>query len=262
MTSALAGTYVQFRTVMGDVEVELYDQDKPVTTQNFLRFVQGGLYNGMFLHRLAPGFVAQGGGFVTTNRVDSPILSIPNYGPITNEYNVGRRFSNVYGTLAMARVGGVTNSATSQWFLNLANNTFLDGVDGGFTVFGHVVGGSNVLVALNAFRTGAASNGVYDARNALQDGTFGELPLFYPFLAYTNLLYVDISTLNVKVQPVSGGREISWNSVSNRINHVEFTTHMPPQWQSIVSTNGHGQTLRVMDPSTDPKRFYRVRIDY
>lgn len=261
-TWALAGTFVQFRTALGDLEVELYDQDKPVTTQNFLRFVQNGLYDGMFLHRLAPGFVAQGGGFLTTNRFSSPIFSMPNYGTITNEYSVGRTFSNVYGTIAMARVGGTTNSATSQWFFNLANNAFLDTVDGGFTVFGHVVGGTNVLTALNAFRTGAASNGVYDARSALQDGAFGELPLFYPSLAYTNLLYVDITTLKVQVKSLGGGREITWNSVSNRLNRVEFTTQNPPQWQLLVITNGTGKSMNVTDNSSAPTRFYRVRIDY
>ena len=63
-----AGTLVQFRTVFGDVAVELYDQDKPATVQNFIRYVQSGGYVNGFSHRLEPGFVVQAGGFTVTNR--------------------------------------------------------------------------------------------------------------------------------------------------------------------------------------------------
>src|SRR6266446_10470977 len=68
LSSAQAGTLAQFRTVFGDIEVELYDQDKPVTVQNFIRYVQSGRNQNEFSHRLRPGFVVQGGGFTVTNR--------------------------------------------------------------------------------------------------------------------------------------------------------------------------------------------------
>src|SRR5208283_2013981 len=112
-TPARAGTLVQFRTPFGDMEVELYDQDKPVTVQNFLRYVRNGLYLNEFSHRLVPGFVLQGGGYTLASNL---ISAIPAYPPIINEYGVGNQYSNVFGTIAMAKLGGDTNSASSQWF--------------------------------------------------------------------------------------------------------------------------------------------------
>src|SRR6266571_1308353 len=142
------GTLAQFRTVFGDIEVELYDQDKPVTVQNFIRYVQARKYQDGFAHRIVPGFVIQGGGYTVTNRgtTNWQSVSVPAYPKITNEFAVGPLLSNVYGTIAMAKLGGDTNSASSQWFFNLANNTFLDAPDTNeyFVVFGHVVRGTNI----------------------------------------------------------------------------------------------------------------------
>ncbi len=122
------GTLAQFRTVFGDIEVELYEQDKPVTVQNFIRYAQSGAWNQMFIHRCDPNFVFQGGGFYVANRsaTNEFIDSVTNFPPIVNEFGVGRRFSNVYGTIAMAKLAGNTNSASSQWFFNLNDNLFLD----------------------------------------------------------------------------------------------------------------------------------------
>src|SRR5437867_5943455 len=113
---ACAGTLAQFRTRFGDIDVELYDQDKPVTVQNFIRYVQSGAYTNMFLHRCRPGFIVQGGGFRTTNQLSTNLLTslneVESYGPITNEFNTGTRLSNIYGTIAMAKMGGDPNSAS------------------------------------------------------------------------------------------------------------------------------------------------------
>jgi len=151
LLSVRAGTLVQFRTTFGDIEVELYDQDKPVTVQNFTHYVQSGRYLNEISHRLVQGFVLQGGGFTLTTNI---VSAIPTYPPITNEFGVGRQFSNVYGTIAMAKLGGYTNSATSQWFFNLASNTFLDApnTNNFFVVFGHVIKGTNVLNIFNNFQ--------------------------------------------------------------------------------------------------------------
>jgi len=118
----------QFRTVFGDIELELFDQDKPLTVQNFVRYVQTGRYRDTFIHRCNPAFVIQGGGYFVADRgTPNPYLDvIPTFAPIPNEFGVGKRYSNVYGTIAMAKLGGNTNSATAQWFFNLADNTFLD----------------------------------------------------------------------------------------------------------------------------------------
>jgi cyclophilin family peptidyl-prolyl cis-trans isomerase len=264
LRSAVAGTLAQFRTVFGDIEVELYDQDKPVTVQNFIRYIQSGRYENGFSHRLIPGFVVQGGGYTMTNRgtANPTILEVPTYPPITNEFSVGRRFSNVYGTIAMAKLGGDTNSATSQWFINLANNTFLDAPDTNnlFVVFGHVVSGTNVLSVLNSFQywTGVqTTNLVYN-----WGSPFDSLPLLYPSLSDDAFLYVDVTLLQVAVKPVAGGKEISWNSATGLTNIVEFTTNLPPLWNTLAHTNGTGARMAVVDSAAPSRRFYRVRVAY
>ena len=266
-----ANTLAQFRTVFGDIEVELYDQDKPVTVKNFIKLVQSGSYQNMFFHRCLPNFVVQGGGFYVVNRFDVNLFStfyyVPNFGTITNEFSVGLRRTNSFGTIAMARVGGQTNSATSQWFFNLANNAFLDAVDGGFTVFGRVLRGTNIL---SYFNTLSQNSGIVDLRKFYGTNSntslFSDLPVYY-FGAvkprYVDLVYVDISLLNVQINRLTNGaREISWNSVTGMVNHVEFTTNFPPTWQLLLSTNGNGSPYKVIDATTNSSgRFYRVRVN-
>ena len=258
-----AGTLAQIHTIVGDIEIELYDQDKPVTTQNFIRYVKSGLYQSTLIHRWAPGFVIQGGGFTATDltNIDGIFAPVTNYGTITNEFNVGPRLSNVYGTIAMARVSGETNSANSQWFINLTNNAFLDSIDGGFTVFGHVVRGTNVLERFNDVR--ANVNGIYQYQRF---PPFSELPILQ---VSTNpptyhLFITDVAVLDTQARARSdGSREITWKSVSNVVNRIEFTTNFPPDWRTLASTNGTGGVLTIVDADTqDAQRFYRVRVDY
>jgi cyclophilin family peptidyl-prolyl cis-trans isomerase len=263
-----AGTLAQFRTVFGDIEVELFDRDKPATVQNFIRYVQNGLYQDGFIHRCEPTFVIQGGGFWVANRsgTSPTIVQVSTFPTIVNEYTNGAIYGNLYGTIAMARRGGVTNSATSQWFFNLGNNSVLDSVDGGFTVFGRVVRGTNVL---NVFRTFSASpsattNLIRDYRLILGDA-FGELPLLTPNATYNDLLYVDVSLLNVRVRRLTNDTcRIAWTSVAGKTNRVEYANKVPPaNWNLLVATNGTGATLNVTDSSTNAaRRFYRVRVEY
>jgi cyclophilin family peptidyl-prolyl cis-trans isomerase len=255
------GTLAQFRTALGDIEVELFDQDKPATVANFIRYVEAGLYRDMIVHRWDDQFVIQGGGFWVTNRfqTNAQFASIPTFSAITNEYNVGRKFSNTYGTIAMARVGGQTNSATSQWFFNLGNNAFLDTADGGFTVFGRVLRGTNVL---ERFNKPPGTAGIDLLRLA---APMGELPVLAAAsqATYSDLVYMDVTLLQVQVARAAAGREISWQSVTNKPNRVEFTSQLPPVWQELVSTNGTGQRMQVLDTAPRAaKRFYRVRVDY
>jgi cyclophilin family peptidyl-prolyl cis-trans isomerase len=255
-----AGTLAQFRTAYGDIEVELYDQDKPVTVQNFIRYIQSGRYENEFAHRLVPGFVIQGGGFTLATNTISPVAT---YSPIINEFGVGRQFSNIYGTIAMAKLGGDTNSATSQWFFNLANNSFLDAPDTNdfFVVFGHVIYGTNVLNVFNTFQYWPgtqSSNLVYN-----YGSPFDNLPLRYPNLVSTNFVFVDITLLQVAIQPAAGGGEqISWNSATGLTNIVEFTTNLSSVWNTLATTNGTGARMAVVDATGDSKRFYRVRVMY
>lgn len=256
-----AGTLVQFRTTFGDIEVELYDQDKPVTVHNFLRYVESGRYKNEFCHRLEPGFVLQGGGFTLSS---NNIYAVPTYAPITNEFHVGKFYSNDYGTIAMAKTSD-PNSATSQFFFNLADNSaLLDDTNnsGGFTVFGHVIKGTNVLQTFNAFQyySGSQQSNVVANLTNYFGLAFLTCPLLHPSIYATNLVFLDITLLQVAIQPAAGGREISWNSTSGMTNIVEYTTNLPPVWNTLVSTNGDGSRMSVVDTTKDPKRFYRVRV--
>jgi len=260
-----AGTLVQFRTTVGDFDVELYDVDKPLTSRNFLRYVTNGLYANSIMHRVVTNFIIQGGALAATNRgtTNFTLNAILTFPPITNEFKVGKFYSNLYGTIAMAKTSD-PDSATSQYFFNLANNSAsLDNTNnsGGFTVFGHVVSGTN---ALNAFKIGP-TNHIVKVVNL--GGILSECPVRYAatnLIHDTDLIYVDISVLNVQIALESNGaREISWNTVSNKLNLVEFTTVLPPIWQTLLSTNGNGSNLTVTDSSTEgPIRFYRDRVAY
>lgn len=265
-SAAQAGTLAQFRTVFGDIEVELYDQDKPVTVQNFIRYVESGEYRNEFAHRLVPGFVIQGGGFTITNRgtTNAAIAPVSAFAPITNEFAVGRRFSNVFGTIAMAKLGGNTNSATSQWFFNLANNTFLDANDTNnlFVVFGHVVRGTNVLNLLDQFQYWNGTQTTNLVYNWVVP--FDNLPLLRPNLVDANFLFIDISLLQLTVKPLpSGGRQLSWNSPAGMTNVLEVTTNFSGTWLALAQTNGTGSQIIINDAApANSTRGYRVRIPY
>ena len=143
--------------LLGAMDVELFEQEKPATVRNFLLYLQSGAYTNSFFHRCVPGFAVQGGGFTVTNAAATngflDYLAVTNFGRLTNEFLVGPRFSNTFGTLAMAKLGGDPDSATSQWFFNLGNNTTnLDNQNGGFTVFGRVLESTNSFDGTNVLQ--------------------------------------------------------------------------------------------------------------
>lgn len=139
--AAQTSTMVRLHTTQGPLDIKLLDSQAPTTVANFLTYVRSGAYVDSLVHRSArtnlnQPFVIQGGGFLWPSSATLPI-DLPTRPAITNEFAANR--SNVRGTVAMARVGGQVNSATSQWFVNMRDdNNFLDGVDGGFTVFGRM----------------------------------------------------------------------------------------------------------------------------
>jgi peptidyl-prolyl cis-trans isomerase A (cyclophilin A) len=144
--TALAGTIVRVSTSVGDYSIELLDESAPLTVANFLGYVDRNDFNGTYLHRVVDNFVVQGGAY-RFKLFEGPI-DIPVGEPVVNEFGA----SNVRGTVAMAKVDGDPDSATNQWFVNLADNSAnLDGSNGGFTVFGTVLGdGMAVLDAIDA----------------------------------------------------------------------------------------------------------------
>ena len=167
-----ANSIVRFDTSLGSFEVELYDDEAPITVENFLAYVTGDLYENSFIHRSAPGFVIQGGGFTYDEpqvyTSDFPV--IPTFPPIINEFSATR--SNLRGTIAMAKTSD-PDSATCQFFFNLVDNsTSLDNPanSGGFTVFGEVKGdGMDVVDAIAAVE-------IYNFDDD-GSGIFGSLPV-------------------------------------------------------------------------------------
>ena len=138
---------IRFETTLGDFTVELFDKEAPLSVANFLRYVEDEFFDGTIFHRIVPGFVIQGGGFTEdmSQKRTQP--------PVKNEADNGLK--NERGTLSMARTNDI-NSATSQFFVNLKDNDFLDHSRGifGYAVFARVTEGMDVVDKSAAVETG------------------------------------------------------------------------------------------------------------
>jgi cyclophilin family peptidyl-prolyl cis-trans isomerase len=165
---AAAEEYVCFDTNYGDICFDLFPEAAPLTVANFLRYVDRGAYTNVLFHRSVKSgiFVIQGGGFSGApdpNQFSRAIATDP---PIANESGV----SNLRGTIAMARTSD-PNSATNQWFINVQDNTGLNGTrTTGYAVFGEVVHGMDVVDRISALRIG-------DFSVALNSAAFSEMPV-------------------------------------------------------------------------------------
>ena len=145
---------VTFETTLGPIVIELFEEDAPITTKNFLDYANSGFYDGTLFHRVKPGFVIQGGGLEQgmRNKSGNP--------PIENEANNGQK--NLKWSLSMARTSD-PHSATSQFFINLENNPNLDHTSEtpqgwGYAVFGTVIDGFETVEAIASVTTGSAGN--------------------------------------------------------------------------------------------------------
>jgi cyclophilin family peptidyl-prolyl cis-trans isomerase len=140
--------YIQMTTSMGDIFLELNNELAPISTKNFLEYTESGYYDGTIFHRVIENFMIQGGAFTPDMKQKKPGKAIH------NEWTNG--LSNMRGTIAMARLGGRANSATAQFFINVADNKGLDTPrDGsGYAVFGRVVKGMDVVDKIRGVSTG------------------------------------------------------------------------------------------------------------
>ena len=143
---------VEMHTSKGLITLELDAEKAPVTVANFIEYVNSGHFDGTIFHRVIPGFVIQGGG------MESGMKEKPTQAPIENEADNGLK--NVTGSICMARTND-PHSATSQFFINLKDNQFLDHTEKspqgwGYAVFGQVTGGMDVVEAIAAVQTGNA----------------------------------------------------------------------------------------------------------
>ncbi|MHB1143208.1 MAG: peptidylprolyl isomerase [Sulfuricaulis sp.] len=265
-------------TTLGGIDIELYDNQAPITVTNFLAYASRGDYtrNG-FIHRNVPGFILQGGGYIYG---DSPlgifVTRIPVLDPpIQNEFDASR--SNIRGTIAMAKLPGDPNSATSEWFFNLADNSAnLDSQNGGFTVFGRVLDtgpgtGMNVVDAISSLPTWDATsiNGAlgdlplinFDPAAGLQPNNFVQVTGIYK-VAYTISLFGDLVSLTTDLDMV-------FDSVGTVDIASQLATFTSPPNQSFYFNNGmftlkmsgtmdaSGRVVTLYDGATNrPNHYY------
>jgi cyclophilin family peptidyl-prolyl cis-trans isomerase len=140
---------ITIKTSAGDIVLELFEKDAPVTVKNFLQYVTSGHFKGTIFHRVISGFMIQGGGFDTSFRQLQALPSIKN--------EATAALKNARGTIAMARTSDI-NSATCQFFINLADNDFLDHRDNtsngfGYCAFGKVTSGMDVVDKIAKVKT-------------------------------------------------------------------------------------------------------------
>ncbi|MDC8832459.1 peptidylprolyl isomerase [Alteromonas gilva] len=202
MSFHAAATVVEIRTNMGNISVNLFDQDTPETVENFLEYVNSGAYANNVIHRLEPGFVVQGGGFTYNNVL--PLDNVATGTPVTNEPEL----SNVRGTIAMAKLANDPNSATSQWFINLDDNSQnLDVQNGGFTVFGQVIDDGMTIVdeisELPRFNLGGAASSIPLIDYTAADASNGVEPDENNFVLITDIVVTDAAAeTNPDLNPV------------------------------------------------------------
>src|ERR1700688_575739 len=146
-TPKIGNLMIRFETSLGDFTIELLEKEAPESVANFTRYIDDGFFDGTIFHRIVPGFVIQGGGFTEdmSQKRTKP--------PVKNEADNGLK--NSRGTLSMARTSDI-NSATSQFFVNLKDNDFLDHSRGnfGYAVFARVTQGMEVVDKIAAVETG------------------------------------------------------------------------------------------------------------
>lgn len=145
-----AGQQIEIKTNLGNILLEIYPEKAPKTVNNFLGYIKEKQYEDTIFHRVIPGFMIQGGGF------DKSMKKKPTRQPIENEADNGLK--NEIGTIAMARTGD-PHSATSQFFINVKNNVFLNHTEPtqrgyGYTVFGKVINGMDVVNRISEAPTG------------------------------------------------------------------------------------------------------------
>lgn len=257
--TTISGTTVRYSvsygTVSQNIDIELFDQNTPLTVANFLRYVDSGRYNGTFFHRLAINpngtpFVLQGGGYAFP--AGDPPTHIPTFGNVANEFSTSPRYGgkvNVQGTVAMAKLGGDPNSATSEYFFNLNDNSGnLDSQNGGFTTFASVVGTGSTS-ALQQITALPQVNLFPQNTNS----PFGEIPLANYSTntapgSLTQSNYVYISSVR-RISPIQFQVSSSSSSVIPAVdtNGVLTLSYAPgdatPATVTIVATDLTGSTL-------------------
>lgn len=222
-----------FNSVSGQFCIELFETQAPITTSNFMRYINSGAYTQGIFHRSVPGFVVQAGGYkiASTSNNQPSIFSVNTFPPINNEFGL----SNKRGTVAMAKIADDADSATSQWFVNLSDNSSnLDRTNGGYTVFGQIVfDGMNVIDTIASLPVVAVNQ------------IFNEIPLVNYDTSKPITLNNLVQIFDVKVTDVTGifhagtlnfAVDIGENSPGYRVN-LKLIQNSPDFIFELDSTN-------------------------
>lgn len=255
----LDNSLIRLRTTGGDVNVELFDADAPQTVANFYNYITSGRYTDTIFHRLVNNFVLQGGGFKFDDATNT-FPAVTTDPAIENEFSPTR--SNIAGTLAMAKLGGDPDSATSQFFINLADNSSnLDNQNGGFTVFGRLVGATDTMVINNLI----ASPTTISNRSST-NSAFSELPL----RNYTGTNFpTDASPSNflriTGIDVVQRDEALTYSVVSNSNTDLVSATITNNRLRLTYTTGLFG-TATIVVRATDQlgatvDATYNVRVD-
>ena len=192
LANSANATIVEIKTSLSDesIEVNLFDTTTPETVKNFLNYVDTNHYTNSVVHRVSPNFVVQAGGYQFTGAW--PLTALAPNAPVVNE----AIYSNVKGTIAMAKKGNGVNSATNQWFFNLADNsTNLDRQNGGFTAFGQVIKGFDIIekIALLELCTNGDLQGIPMPMSSTQTCASLTVPGVENFVVIEQITIIDSS---------------------------------------------------------------------
>lgn len=194
-------TVVRVTTNVGNIDIQLLDAEAPKTVANYLAYVRSNAWANVLVHRSVPGFVIQTGGYRWTS--DTAVVKIPANPAVVNEFSSTR--SNIRGTVAMAKLGGNPNSATSEWFVNLSNNSAnLDTQNGGFTVFARVSteGMATADKIAGLPRVNAAPN----PPNGVGNSALSEMPVTSSQVRLDNIRSLSVLITSITEFPAQAGK--------------------------------------------------------
>jgi cyclophilin family peptidyl-prolyl cis-trans isomerase len=237
----VTGQIAQINTVAGRFNFELLANDAPKTVENFQAYINAGRYQNTFIHRAVSGFVIQGGGYAAV----IPYAHIATFPTVVNEFKLG----NTRGTVAMAKLGSDPNSASSEWFVNLADNRGnLDNQNGGFTVFARVIGnGMNVvdgIANLPRYNIGFDATGAA-ASTPLRNVPAGETQLKTQY-------YVTVTDVKIiPIFPSDGGATAVFSFSATTSNTAVVTAVVDGSTLSLTPVRAGSATVTVTATDTN-----------